>query len=113
MRFFVGKDAYRETTIPTGTIEVPTQPAETVPADTAVPCTDIQISDVNLEQGIEFMGMGRAWRLNVTVVPENTTDGVSFISSDESVAVVNTSDTPIDVQDANLDIIRECGGGNG
>lgn len=30
-----------------------------------------------------------------------------------SVAVENTSDIPINVQDANLIIIRECGGGNG
>jgi len=29
------------------------------------------------------------------------------------VSVVNTSDAEIDVQDANLLIVRECGGGNG
>lgn len=97
MRFFVGRDAYRETTIPTGTIEVPTQPVETEPADTSVACTDIQIGDINLEQGVEFLGMGRAWRLNVTLIPENTTDSVTYTSSDENVAVVNVSEDRVEI----------------
>ena len=97
MRFFVGRDAYRETTVPTGTIEVPTQPTETEPVDTAVLCTDIQIGDINLEKGIEFMGMGRAWRVNVSLVPENTTDSVTYVSGDENVAVVNVSEDRVEI----------------
>lgn len=97
MRFFVGKDAYRETTIPTETEAPVTQPLETEPADTSVLCTDIQIGDIDLEQGIEFLGMGRAWRVNVVLVPENTTDSVTYTSSDENVAVVNVSDDRVEI----------------
>ena len=96
MRFFVGKDAYRETTVPTETAAA-TAPTETEPADTAVHCTDIQIGDIDLTQGIEFLGMGRAWRVNVTLVPENTTDSVTYSSADESVAVVNVSDDRVEI----------------
>lgn len=96
MRFFVGKDAYRETTIPTETAAA-TVPAETEPADTAVHCTDIQIGDIDLTQGIEFLGMGRAWRVNVATVPENTTDAITYRSADENVAVVNVTDDRVEI----------------
>lgn len=97
MRFFVGKDAYRETTVPAETPETIVVPTETEPVDTTVLCTDIVIGDINLEQGIEFMGMGRAWRVNVTPMPENTTDSLTYASSDESVAVVNISDDRVEI----------------
>lgn len=96
MRFFVGKDAYRETTIPTET-EPSTQATETEPVDTTVLCTDILIGDIDLQQGIAFMGMGRAWRVNVTMVPENTTDSVTYSSADENVAVVNVSEDRVEI----------------
>jgi len=97
MRFFVGRDAYRETMVPTGMQQPATEPAQTVPVDTSVLCTDILISDIDLEQGIEFLGMGRAWRVNVTLVPANTTDAVTYTSEDENVAVVNVTDGRVEI----------------
>ena len=97
MRFFVGKDAYRETTIPTGTVEVPTQATETEPVDTSVACTDILIEGIKMESGAEFTGVGRSIRLNISAVPENTTDTFTYTSSDESVAMVNVTEGRVEI----------------
>lgn len=95
LRFFRGADAYRETTLPPETdASVVT---EAVPADTGVACTDILLPDVDLAQGIEFLGIGRAWRLNVSLVPEGTTEEVTYTSSDEKVAVVNVSEDRVEI----------------
>ena len=95
LRFFWG--AAGQQTQPTTDPVVTTEPAQTEPVETTQPCTDIQIADIDLTQGVEFMGVGRAWRLNVEVVPENTTDELSVVSSDESVATVNVNEDIIEI----------------
>jgi hypothetical protein len=49
---------------------------------------------------------------NVSVTALVPVYGCGRCLANVGVAVVNTSDIPINVQDANLVIIRECGGGN-
>lgn len=95
LRFFRGADAYRETTVPPET-EAPVV-TESVTEDTGVACTDILLPDIDLTQGIEFLGIGRAWRLNVSLEPENTTEEITYTSSDENVAVVNVSDDRVEI----------------
>lgn len=93
-RFFRGADAYKETSEPTNP---PTESSETVPEDTAAACTDFEISDIDLTEGIEFLGMGRAWRVKLVPVPENTTDEFTFTSSDEDVAVINQTEDWVEI----------------
>lgn len=95
VRFFRGADAYDRAAQTTG--PVATQPSETVPEETNTACTDIQLGSIDLTDGVEFLGKGRAWRLNVSVVPENTTDELSITSSDESVATVSIADNKVEV----------------
>lgn len=94
IRFFRGADAYKEASQAT---EPSTEATETVSADTSVACTDIQINDIDLTEGVEFLGMGRAWRMNVTLVPENTTDEITYTSSDENVAVVSLNEDRVEI----------------
>ena len=49
-----------------------------------VPCTDLEVSDTE----IVLDAIGNAWLLNVVAAPADTTDSISYASSDESVATV-------------------------
>lgn len=89
LRFFNGADAYDTQFHATAPSTEATEPAQSVPEDTSVLCTDFEISGIDLEQGVEFLGEGRAWRMNISTVPENTTDALTVVSSDESIVTVN------------------------
>lgn len=68
------------------TTEAPTTTtADTVPEDTSVACTGLTVAggDVVLD------AVGRAWLLEVTVQPGNTTDKITYASADEKVAAVS------------------------
>lgn len=67
------------------TTEAPQPSTSTAPSvNTDVPCTDIKLSNENITFDIE----GSAWLLSVEAEPANTTDTVTFQSSDERVATV-------------------------
>lgn len=71
----------------------PTDPPKTTTSQTGstdpaeVPCTNLTVS----ETVITLDAIGNAWLLNVVPEPANTTDKVTYQSSDESVATVNES----------------------
>ena len=93
IRFVNGASAYDTqfyATAPSTQDTQPEQPVDTEPEDTGAACTDFEIVGIDLEQGLVFMGQGRSWRMNVTAVPENTTDTLTVTSSDESVVSVNS-----------------------
>ena len=72
--------------VTTSAVENTTVPEETtVPEDTSVACTGLTVvgGDVVLD------AVGRAWLLEVTVQPGNTTDVVTYVSGDENVATVS------------------------
>lgn len=61
----------------------------TVKGDITVPVTSVTME--NLSDGKE-LEVGEKWQINTCVLPENATDKrISFISSDESIAVVDAS----------------------
>lgn len=91
VRFFIGRDAYQGTSLPSDSGSVPVS-SSAAPVDTAVVCTDLQIGNVELEKGIELTGAGRGWQISVTPVPENVTDPITYYSADETVATVTVSD---------------------
>lgn len=74
---------------PQGTTTEPqtstTQNNSTPPAE--IPCTNLTVS----ETVITLDAIGNAWLLNVIPEPANTTDTITYTSSDEAVAKVNES----------------------
>ena len=91
-RFIDGRDAYDNPASPSGTgspstsqTTLPPEPTETEPVDTGVPCIAMTISDA----AVELTGVGRGWKLGITVTPEDTTDILTFTSSDENVVYVS------------------------
>lgn len=109
-RFFNGRDAYDNPNAPvigtnpaeTGT---QTQPTETEPAPTGVPCVGMTVSD----SSVEFLGSGRGWRLTVGLTPEDTTDELTFTSSDESVVTVTADGRLTSVGPGTATITITCG----
>lgn len=97
LRFFRGADAYNNQVYATGPSTEATESAESVPEDTGVACTDFEISGLDLQEGVEFLGKGRGWRMNITTVPENTTDTWTVTSSDENVVTVTSTDSWVEL----------------
>lgn len=75
----------KQPTETTAAIVDTTAQEDIVPEDTSVACTGLTIvgGDIVLD------GAGRAWLLEVTVEPGNTTDVVTYASADENVATVS------------------------
>ena len=86
-----------ETVAPTVTEEVTEEPT--------VPCTGLTL-DV---EEIVLDNEGQAYLLNVVVTPEDTTDLLTYVSSDESVAVVNEEGRVTAVGDGEAVIYILCG----
>ncbi len=104
LRFFNPASSPKPTapTIPTVTTE-PT--VATLATDPTVPCAGIRISSdtVTLDK------VGRAWLLDVTVSPENTTDKVTYSSSDTKVAAVTPEGRIVAVGPGEAVITITCG----
>lgn len=91
-RFLDGRDAYNNPSKPSGGDSQPSasetagsQPQQTDPTETGVACIAMTISDPT----VTLKGPGRGWKLSVTLTPEDTTDVLTFVSSDENVVVVS------------------------
>lgn len=87
----------REST--SGTVET------TDPTDVSVACTDLQIS-VEL---VELTAKDPTVTLGITAYPENTTDGITYSSSDESVVIVDETGTVTAVGSGSAVITVTCG----
>lgn len=73
--------------------QLPTVPATIAPTalptqEPTIPCTDLTI--VNEESVAELTALGQNWLLHVAVSPEDTTDELIYMSSDESVVTVDS-----------------------
>ena len=66
------------------TTTVATESQET--EEPTVPCAGLEVSDTN----IVLDAIGNAWLLNVVASPADTTDEVTYVSSDESVVQVSS-----------------------
>lgn len=92
----------KETAVPTVTMEPATQ--ETEPP--TVPCTDLVLLSggiVTLEKEEQF------WLLNVMVLPADSTDKLTYESSDESVATVNSEGRVTALSGGEAVITIRCG----
>lgn len=91
------------------TTPVTQQPVTTVTTGEAVdqiPCTSLVLRDLE----VHLQSEGDSWQLTCTVEPANTTDAMSFVSSDETVATVHpTSGLVTAVGNGNAVITVKCG----
>jgi hypothetical protein len=85
---------------------------EQIPVNTGVACTDLTLSDVDIYLDTQ----GATWSLTAEVAPENTTDTLSFASTNESVVKVDPVTglvTAVGNGEASIiatcgDVVREC-----
>ena len=102
VRYFLPNTAPEETVAPT--VATTTVAPETTEAK--VPCTSLAMTsgvDVLLEQE------GLNWLLNVMALPENTTDVITYVSSDESVVTVAEDGTLTAVGEGEAVVTITCG----
>ena len=100
----------QQTEAPTEATEAPTTeaPTEESTEDTTIPtipCTDLVILDsmVMIDQ------VGQSYLLNAAVAPEDTTDVLTYVSSDESIATVNEEGRITAVSAGEVTITVSCG----
>ncbi len=84
--FFKVSDTAPQDNNPGTSTQTQTTTNTTVDTSGKIPCTQLTIS----ESAVELDKVGAALLLNVTAAPENHTDEVTFTSSDETVATVNS-----------------------
>lgn len=89
-------------TEPTGRV---TDPTTTDPAQAEVPCTGLTLRDSR----IDLDAAGRAWLLEVKTVPANSTEPVTFASSDTRVATVTDAGRVEAVGPGQATITITCG----
>lgn len=83
----------------------PSTSETTLPEETAVPCTSIVLTS-----GVpEIDRIGQYWLLHVLVMPEDTTDQLTFTSSDESVATVTPEGRLCSVGEGTTTVVISCG----
>ena len=83
--FFVPTNKPPKESDPAGTTTaVQTEATET--EEPTVPCTSLEISDTD----VTLDAVGNAWLLNVVAAPADTTDSITYVSSDEAVATVSS-----------------------
>ena len=94
-----------EPTVPT---TVATEAIETDAASTTeavVPCESLVITGDKAVLNME----GKNWLLDIVVMPEDTTDTLTFVSEDESVATVNADGRITAVGEGTTNILVICG----
>lgn len=107
-RFIGGRDAYDNPSVPvigTNPSEETTLPVQTEPVETGVPCAGLTVSDAS----VEFLGANRSWKLAVSTSPEDTTDELTFVSSDENVVLVTPDGRLTSVGPGTATITITCG----
>lgn len=97
--------------IPVGNIpdETTLPPAQTSAPETTddglIHCTKLNLTD----SAVTLDGEGRQWLLNVTAEPVDTTDVITYSSSDENVVTVSESGTLTAVSEGSAVITITCG----
>ena len=106
MQFFLPNLMARETEPPTEPpVAASTAPATQEPTEYKNPCTALNIVDTEIRLEDE----GQMYLLNVAVTPVDTTDTLSFASSDDSVVTVNEEGRLTAVGEGTADVTITCG----
>lgn len=96
-----------ETTVPTETTVQTEEPTEEVTEEPTIPCTSLEL--VNGSNQIVLTEAGQAWLLNVLAAPEDTTDELIYISSNENVVKVDAQGCATAVGEGDAVITAVCG----
>lgn len=97
-----------ETVPPTEVTEIATEPpTEEVTEEPTVPCTGLEWADG--ETAVLLEELGQNWLLNVVVTPEDTTDLLTYYSSDESVVTVDSEGCLTAVGEGEAVVVVSCG----
>lgn len=103
VRFILPGDSDKPTDPPAQTTTQPSTTVTTAPQD--VPCTELKLSSTT----IELPEANTVWLLSAEPQPANTTDKITFSSSDENVATVSDSGTITAVGGGEAVITVTCG----
>lgn len=79
------------------------EPTETEPLE--IPCQDLEVSQTE----VTLTAVGNAWLMNVVPIPEDTTDSITYSSSDENVATVSNEGCVTAVAPGAVTITVTCG----
>lgn len=105
IRYFLPNIKANQETEPVVTTEaVVTEAASGETTELVIPCINLSVPGGKIE-----LGEGGKWLMNVQVFPENTTDTLSYTSSDENVVTVNENGTVSAVGEGTAQIIVSCG----
>lgn len=86
----------------------PTTPPESTPEQTtppSVPCTSVKLT----ENALTFSQLGSTWQLAAAAEPGDTTDTITYSSSDPKVATVDATGKITVVGEGSATIIATCG----
>lgn len=101
-----GEDTTPETTEQTETEQTTTETTvETEPP--TVPCESLELESLSV---VELSAEGQYYLIHTVVLPEDTTDVVTYSSSDEAVATVNSEGRVTAVGEGTAIITVSCGG---
>lgn len=104
LRFFLPNRMAAEA-IPTTEITIPSETETEVTTEPTIPCQSIALTGGMTELNKE----GQFWLLNVKVMPEDTTDDLSFASENESIATVTVDGRVTAVAEGETTIYITCG----
>ena len=94
-----------EETVPTVVTTAPTETQVRETTEPTVPCEGLVLTS-----GVaELTKVGQFWLLHVTVMPEDTTDTLTFVSGDESIATVTQDGKITAVGEGKTSIYITCG----
>lgn len=101
-RYFLPAQNKQKETLPSESVQATETTETTIPA---VPCTGI-----SLTSGMPTLSQeGQFWLLHVVVMPEDTTDTLTYASLDESIATVNEEGRVTAVSEGETTIVVTCG----
>lgn len=89
---------------PTSEQTVPTEPS-TEPPTVSLDCIGITLNSSN----IQLDGIGKSFELEVILEPQNTTDIVTYSSSDDSIVIVSDNGTITSVGSGTATVTVSCG----
>ena len=109
MKVFNNQDASVSPSVGTSQVTQPTTDSATTPTDPAlgggIACESLQLSN----QTIEFINAGDQWPIQIRTTPSNTTDAVTFESSDPAVVTVDDTGLLTAVGAGQATITVKCG----
>lgn len=105
-RFLGGRDAYDNPSAPVIGTNPSTETTEpTVPSETGIPCAGLTISDAS----VVIPGANMSYQLVIKTAPADTTDELTFASSDENVVTVTPTGRLTSVGPGTATITITCG----